>query len=332
MIASGVSTMFQISTMSTWAVVQNWHSFAAEAVMITSSLMRRSSSPPGYTESPKPAKAARIPGRRHIAWSISTGAWPRSHRPRLSSNDGSSLTASNADWIWSGVTVTRTGRPPRDAHCSENGCARRRDDGGRECGGAGAGGRLGEPPATRSVRLGRRDAEDRVEPEAVEVPRGWTRARRAVRRGESAALDLDRPATLAVARGKLVERWTVADPLGRPFEDDVDALDPDRQGAARVRGEVAGLPRRGAAREPDVAVETQGTHAGSMRIAVRPHRAEEPGQVLVRWRGQRGIRPAPLEWRLTVPGEVLRRRGLACRHLARTSRSFAANASGSPVC
>src|SRR6185503_3255589 len=133
MIASGVSTMFQISTMSTWAVVQNWHSFAAEAVMITSSLMRRSSSPPGYTDAPKPAKARRISGRRHIAWSISTGAWPRSHRPRLSSNDGSSLTASKADSICSEVTETRTDGLLAEAHCTETDAPAVDSDGGREC-------------------------------------------------------------------------------------------------------------------------------------------------------------------------------------------------------
>ena len=77
--------------------------------MMTSSWTRRSSSPPGYTAPPNPAKARRISGRRAIAWSISTGGLPRSQRPRLSSNDGSSLTASKALRIWSGVTVTRIG-------------------------------------------------------------------------------------------------------------------------------------------------------------------------------------------------------------------------------
>jgi len=47
MICSGDSTISQMSTMSTWAFVQNWHSFAADEVMITSSLIRRSSNPPG---------------------------------------------------------------------------------------------------------------------------------------------------------------------------------------------------------------------------------------------------------------------------------------------
>src|SRR4029079_12826991 len=44
---------------------------------------------------------------RHIAWTISTGGRPRSQRPRLSSNEGSSLTASNAVRICSEGTVTR---------------------------------------------------------------------------------------------------------------------------------------------------------------------------------------------------------------------------------
>ena len=47
-----------------------------------------------------------------MAWIISTGGRPRSHRPRLSSNDGSSFTASNAERIWSGLTVTRIGGHP----------------------------------------------------------------------------------------------------------------------------------------------------------------------------------------------------------------------------
>ena len=97
------------STRSQCESVQNWQSFDRDAAMITSSLTRRSSSPPGYTAPPKPAKARRISGRRHMAWIISTGGRPRSHRPRLSSNDGSSLTASNAERIWSELTATRIG-------------------------------------------------------------------------------------------------------------------------------------------------------------------------------------------------------------------------------
>ena len=46
---------------------------------------------------------------------ISTGGRPRSHRPRLSSSYGSSLTASKADRICSGETVTRIDGSPRRA-------------------------------------------------------------------------------------------------------------------------------------------------------------------------------------------------------------------------
>ena len=47
MTSSGSSTMSEMSTRSQCEFVQNWQSFVCEAVMITSSLTRRSSRPPG---------------------------------------------------------------------------------------------------------------------------------------------------------------------------------------------------------------------------------------------------------------------------------------------
>ena len=44
---SGSATMSAMSTRSQCENVQNWHSFAVDAVMITSSLTRRSRMPPG---------------------------------------------------------------------------------------------------------------------------------------------------------------------------------------------------------------------------------------------------------------------------------------------
>ena len=45
--ASGSSMMSEMWTRSQCEFVQNWHSFVCDAVMITSSLTRRSSNPPG---------------------------------------------------------------------------------------------------------------------------------------------------------------------------------------------------------------------------------------------------------------------------------------------
>ena len=47
MTASGSLTMSPMSTRSQWEFVQNWQSLWSDAVMITSSLTRRSSRPPG---------------------------------------------------------------------------------------------------------------------------------------------------------------------------------------------------------------------------------------------------------------------------------------------
>ncbi len=44
---SGASRMPAMSTRSQCDAVQNWHSFRCDAVMMTSSLTRRSSRPPG---------------------------------------------------------------------------------------------------------------------------------------------------------------------------------------------------------------------------------------------------------------------------------------------
>ena len=44
---SGSATMSAMSTRSQCEKVQNWHSFDVDAVMMTSSLTRRSRTPPG---------------------------------------------------------------------------------------------------------------------------------------------------------------------------------------------------------------------------------------------------------------------------------------------
>ena len=75
------------------------------------------------------------------------------------------------------------------------------------------------------MRLGRADAEDGVEGEAVEVPRRRPGARRAVRRRERVALDLHRPAAIAVMRRERLEGRSIRDPLRLPFEDEVEPGD-----------------------------------------------------------------------------------------------------------
>ena len=76
--------------------------------MITSSLTRRSSSAARIDAVAEPSEGAQDLGPQSHRLEHLDGGWPRSHRPRLSSNDGSSLTASKAVRICSGVTVTRT--------------------------------------------------------------------------------------------------------------------------------------------------------------------------------------------------------------------------------
>src|SRR5690348_8432656 len=73
-----------------------------------------------------------------------------------------------------------------------------------------------EVPAGRAVWLGPRDADNRVEGEAEDVPRRRAGAGRAVGGGQGVARDLGGPAAVAVDRGDPLQRARVAHPLGGP--------------------------------------------------------------------------------------------------------------------
>src|SRR6185312_7113261 len=107
----------------------------------------------------------------------------------------------------------------------------------------------GEAPARCPVRLLHSDAVGRVECEAVEVPGRRSRAWGAVRRGERITVDRCFPTTLAVARREPFERRRVGHPARRPFEDEVQARDADRDGTRWIRREVLRLARAGPAHD-----------------------------------------------------------------------------------
>src|SRR6266511_4382806 len=172
-----------------------------------------------------------------------------------------------------------------------------------------------EAPASRAVRFRGGDPERGVEGEEVQLPRRRSGARGAERRGERVALHLGRPPTLAVQAGHPLQRRWIGDPGRLALQDQVDALQPDRERAGRVRRQVASLAGAGSAGEVEVAVEPCGADAGGVGAAVRPGRPEEVRGARLRGAGHEEVmRPAPRQRRGSVAVEVGHLDGLSVGH------------------
>ena len=98
---------------------------------------------------------------------------------------------------------------------------------------------VSESPATCSVRLAQADAERCVDLEAVKVPRRRAGALRAVRGSDGVTVDGGRPASGAVDRRHVLQRRVVDDVFGITFEDEVDAIQAQRQRGSRILLQVA---------------------------------------------------------------------------------------------
>src|SRR6266536_4067209 len=179
-----------------------------------------------------------------------------------------------------------------------------------------------EAPASRAVRFRGGDPERGVEGEEVQLPRRRSGARGAERRGERVALHLGRPPTLAVQAGHPLQRRWIGDPGRLALQDQVDALQPDRERAGRVRRQVASLAGAGSAGEAEIAVEPCGADAGGVGAAVRPGRPEEVRGARLRLAGhEEVVRPAPRQRRGSVAVEVGHLDGLSVGHRSPPVRS-----------
>src|SRR4051812_34775531 len=114
-----------------------------------------------------------------------------------------------------------------------------------------------ESPACRTVRLCGGDPEGGVEGEAVELP-GWRPgARGAERRGEGISLHLRGPATFAIQTCRRLQCRLIRDSGRLALKNEVDPLQPDRNGAGRVGCQITCFAGLWPARQIEVAVEPE---------------------------------------------------------------------------
>src|ERR1700756_3173128 len=93
--------------------------------------------------------------------------------------------------------------------------------------------------------------------------------------GDRVTVDHGRPASIAKCSRGLLEGGAGDPALGGAFEDHVDAIESQRQGAACILDEVARLLGLGTAGEVEVAIMLGDADACGMRAAVGPGYAEK---------------------------------------------------------
>src|SRR5262245_55748803 len=91
-----------------------------------------------------------------------------------------------------------------------------------------------EAPACRTIRLAGGDAKGGVEGEAVDMPGRRPGARGAERCCEGITLHLGRPATFAIEARHRLQSRLIRDSGRLALKNEVNALQPDRNGAGRV--------------------------------------------------------------------------------------------------